>query len=130
MVSHVGMQPARERQYDCEISWMANAAQGDRLEDDWVPTDDGRSLDEVEEAAREREAAARAVVLEMIGDLPEADAKPPSDMLFVCKLNPVTTEEVRRTMLAPDGRLRSLCSSGCGRQLPTLAAQSCDCYAP
>ncbi len=31
----------------------------------------------------------------MIGDLPEADAKPPSNMLFVCKLNPVTTEEVR-----------------------------------
>jgi peptidyl-prolyl cis-trans isomerase-like 4 len=35
----------------------------------------------------------RAVVLEMIGDLPEADVKPPSNMLFVCKLNPVTTEE-------------------------------------
>ena len=31
----------------------------------------------------------RAVVLEMIGDLPEADAKPPEDMLFVCKLNQV-----------------------------------------
>ena len=76
--------------------WMPVAgAQGDRLEDDWVPTDDGRSLDEIEEAARKREAAARAVVLEMIGDLPEADAKPPSDMLFVCKLNPVTTEEAR-----------------------------------
>jgi hypothetical protein len=29
----------------------------------------------------------------MIGDLPEADVKPPSNMLFVCKLNPVTTEE-------------------------------------
>ena len=40
-------------------------------------------------------AANRAVVLEMIGDLPEADAKPPSNMLFICKLNPVTTEEVR-----------------------------------
>lgn len=32
-------------------------------------------------------------MLEMIGDLPEADAKPPSSVLFVCKLNPVTTEE-------------------------------------
>lgn len=31
----------------------------------------------------------RAVVLEMIGDLPEADSKPPTNMLFVCKLNPV-----------------------------------------
>lgn len=25
----------------------------------------------------------------MIGDLPEADAKPPPNMLFICKLNPV-----------------------------------------
>ena len=29
----------------------------------------------------------------MIGDLPEADAAPPPNMLFVCKLNPVTSEE-------------------------------------
>ena len=31
----------------------------------------------------------------MIGDLPEADAKPPENMLFVCKLN-----QVRDTDLA------------------------------
>ena len=37
--------------------------------------------------------ALQAVVLEMIGDLPEAEAKPPSNVLFVCKLNPVTSEE-------------------------------------
>ena len=30
----------------------------------------------------------------MVGDLPTTDAKPPPDMIFVCKLNPVTTEEV------------------------------------
>ena len=35
------------------------------------------------------EAHNRAVVLEMIGDLPEADAAPPSNMVFVCKLNAV-----------------------------------------
>lgn len=29
----------------------------------------------------------------MVGDLPDADVKPPSNMLFVCKLNPVTREE-------------------------------------
>lgn len=34
----------------------------------------------------------QAVVLEMIGDLPEADVKPPANVLFICKLNPVTTE--------------------------------------
>lgn len=73
--------------------------QDDRLEDDWVPQNDGRSLEEIEKETRQREAENRAVVLEMIGDLPEADAKPPSNMLFVCKLNPVTTEEVRADRL-------------------------------
>ena len=69
--------------------------QDDRLEDDWVPTEDTRELEEIEREAREREAQNKAVVLEMIGDLPEADAKPPPNMLFICKLNPVTTEEVQ-----------------------------------
>ncbi len=46
----------------------------------------------------------RAVVLEMIGDLPEADAKPPEDMLFVCKLNQVRNAGVlRRTPPLPSG---------------------------
>jgi hypothetical protein len=49
----------------------------------------------IEEEARKLEAEKRAEVLEMVGDLPNADAKPPPDMVFVCKLNPVTTEEVR-----------------------------------
>lgn len=52
-----------------------------------------RPAEEIEQQVRKREAHNRAVVLEMIGDLPEAEVKPPSNMLFVCKLNPVTTEE-------------------------------------
>lgn len=66
---------------------------GDRLEDDWVPEEDTRPSEEVEKETRKAEAYNRAVVLEMIGDLPEAEVKPPSNMLFICKLNPVTTEE-------------------------------------
>ncbi|RLN89402.1 hypothetical protein BBJ28_00003938, partial [Nothophytophthora sp. Chile5] len=50
----------------------------------------GRSEQEIEKAVREKEAKSRAVVLEMIGDLPDADVKPPEEVLFVCKLNPVT----------------------------------------
>ena len=68
--------------------------QGDRLEDDWVPEEESRPAEEIEQAVRQREAHNRAVVLEMIGDLPEAEVKPPSNMLFVCKMNPITTEEV------------------------------------
>lgn len=28
-----------------------------------------------------------------VGDLPDADVRPPENVLFVCKLNPVTTDE-------------------------------------
>lgn len=54
---------------------------------------------ELEEAAqeearerlrREREARAQALTLEIVGDLPYAEVKPPENVLFVCKLNPVT----------------------------------------
>merc|ERR1711868_61637 len=35
----------------------------------------------------------RANVLNIIGDLPSADVQPDANVLFVCKLNPVTTDE-------------------------------------
>ncbi|KAJ3089370.1 Peptidyl-prolyl cis-trans isomerase cyp6 [Quaeritorhiza haematococci] len=47
----------------------------------------------LEEEQRKKEAAARALTLEMVGDLPFAEIKPPENVLFVCKLNPVTRDE-------------------------------------
>ncbi|KAG5190088.1 hypothetical protein JKP88DRAFT_176062 [Tribonema minus] len=55
--------------------------------------DDGKYAEEIEKALRDREAKSHAVVLEMIGDLPDADAAPPENVLFGCKLNPVTTDD-------------------------------------
>ncbi|MCO5548899.1 hypothetical protein L7F22_002361 [Adiantum nelumboides] len=52
-----------------------------------------QSIDGDEESIRRREAHSRAVVLEMIGDIPKADIKPPDNVLFICKLNPVTKED-------------------------------------
>ena len=57
---------------------------------------DDEELDEfadeetVDKLRREREARAQALTLEMVGDLPFAEVKPPENVLFVCKLNPVT----------------------------------------
>jgi len=51
------------------------------------------SPEELEKEALKREAAARALTLEMVGDLPFAEIKPPENILFVCKLNPVTRDE-------------------------------------
>ena len=44
----------------------------------------------LEKIRREREAKAQALTLEMVGDLPFAEVRPPENILFVCKLNPVT----------------------------------------
>ncbi|KAL8905308.1 MAG: hypothetical protein Q9171_006717 [Xanthocarpia ochracea] len=65
------------------------------------PDDDANEV-ELDEAAqeqlsdklrREREARAQALTLEIVGDLPYAEVKPPENVLFVCKLNPVTEDE-------------------------------------
>lgn len=47
----------------------------------------------LEKLRREREAKAQALTLEMVGDLPFAEVKPPENVLFVCKLNPVTVSD-------------------------------------
>ena len=53
----------------------------------------GLTEDQIKELIEKRESKASAQILEMIGDIPDADAKPPENVLFVCKLNPVTTDE-------------------------------------
>jgi peptidyl-prolyl cis-trans isomerase-like 4 len=45
------------------------------------------------DAKRKRDADSAAKTLEILGDLPSVDTKPPDTVLFVCKLNPVTDSE-------------------------------------
>ncbi|KAJ9105337.1 Peptidyl-prolyl cis-trans isomerase cyp6 [Naganishia friedmannii] len=82
-------------------------------EDEELTTD----LTEEEEEARKRaqEANASALTLEMIGDLPFANVRPPENILFVCsnvcenrsKLNPVTTDEDLELIFSRFGRILS-----------------------
>ena len=60
-----------------------------RIADD-EELDDNADEEALEKLRREREARAQALTLEMVGDLPFAEVKPPENVLFVCKLNPVT----------------------------------------
>lgn len=60
-----------------------------RIADD-EDLDDNMDEEAMEKLRREREARAQALTLEMVGDLPFAEIKPPENVLFVCKLNPVT----------------------------------------
>lgn len=63
-----------------------------RIADD-EELDENMDEEAMEQLRREREARAQALTLEMVGDLPFAEVKPPENVLFVCKLNPVTQDE-------------------------------------
>ncbi|KAM3854660.1 peptidyl-prolyl cis-trans isomerase-like 4 isoform 1-T1 [Vipera latastei] len=67
----------------------------------------GRTTDEVEEILAEKEAKTQAILLEMVGDLPDANIKPPENVLFVCKLNPVTTDEDLEIIFSRFGSIKS-----------------------
>eukprot|EP00605_Chrysophyceae_sp_TOSAG23-4_P002136 GSChrysophyteH1.ASY1.ANO1.2363.1 assembled CDS len=56
---------------------------------------------------KEQVTESTAVVLEMLGDLPDADVKPPDEVLFVCKLNPVTREDDLEVIFSRFGRVKS-----------------------
>ena len=66
---------------------------------------EGRTAEEIEESLKQKEAQSRATVLEMIGDIPDADVKPPENVLFVCKLNAVTTDEDLEIIFARFGKI-------------------------
>ncbi len=65
------------------------------------------TLDEIEARKRAREAEAQALTLEMVGDLPFATIRPPENILFVCKLNPVTSSEDLELIFGRFGQILS-----------------------
>lgn len=66
---------------------------------------EGKTAEEIEEMIAEKEAKARATILEMVGDLPSAEVAPPENVLFVCKLNPVTTDDDLMIIFSRFGRI-------------------------
>ena len=69
-----------------------NLAAPDRLTEQDMQQLANADSAQVQESIKELEAKTRSVVLELIGDLPDADIKPPENVAFVCRLNPVTTD--------------------------------------
>ena len=63
--------------------------------------------EEFDEERREQLLAeARAIKLEILGDITSADAKPEENVLFVCKLNPITTSENLQLIFSRFGEIR------------------------
>ncbi|KAI5457469.1 cyclophilin-like domain-containing protein [Mariannaea sp. PMI_226] len=69
--------------------------------------DDDVDEEVLEKRRRDREAQAQALTLEMMGDLPFAEVKPPENVLFVCKLNPVTGDDDLELIFGRFGKILS-----------------------
>eukprot|EP01059_Diplonema_ambulator_P007546 TRINITY_DN17012_c0_g1_i1.p1 TRINITY_DN17012_c0_g1~~TRINITY_DN17012_c0_g1_i1.p1 ORF type:complete len:422 (+),score=73.79 TRINITY_DN17012_c0_g1_i1:55-1320(+) len=54
-----------------------------------------------------REAKSREIMLEMVGDIADADMVPPKNVLFVCCLNPVTEDEDLELAFSRFGKISS-----------------------
>ena len=63
--------------------------------------------EELERLKQKQESDARALTLEMVGDLPFAEIKPPENILFVCKLNPVTRDKDLELIFSRFGKILS-----------------------
>jgi len=68
---------------------------------------DNMDPEAMERLRRERDAKAQALTLELLGDLPFAEVTPPEQILFVCKLNPVTQDEDLELIFSRFGKILS-----------------------
>ncbi|KAG7694832.1 hypothetical protein KL930_002905 [Ogataea haglerorum] len=61
-----------------------------------------------ESALEDIKAESHALTLEVLGDLPSAKIQPSEKVLFICKLNPVTTEDDLRLIFQRFGQITSV----------------------
>jgi peptidyl-prolyl cis-trans isomerase-like 4 len=80
--------PERPEQEEVQVRIPWEQMLQETIQDD----DPERERARLEQVARQADRS-RAVVLEMLGDLPSADITAPENVLFVCKLNAITTDE-------------------------------------
>lgn len=83
--------PNYDRPFEEKVEIRISAAEIDEGDD--INDDDLKKIRLRQEERLKRGDKSRAVVLEMLGDLPSADITAPENVLFVCKLNPVTEDE-------------------------------------
>lgn len=70
------------------------------------PVEDEEDERVIQERQKEAIAAAQEVELELMGDIPSADIRPPSNVLFVCQLNPVTEDDDLKIVFGRFGAIK------------------------
>ena len=62
--------------------------------------------EKIKEKLREQESKNKAVMLELMEDLPNSNVKPPKNVLFVCRLNPVTQAKDLENIFGQFGEIK------------------------
>lgn len=75
---------------------------------DNLDENEGKTKEEIEREMDEKEAREKAIMLEILGDLPDASVRPPENVLFICKLNPITEEEDLKRIFSRFGKIHSV----------------------
>jgi len=75
--------------------------------DEDVDDKQGKTKEEIDKEIEEKDMKIGAKILETIGDIPDAELKPPENVLFVCKLNPVTNAEDLKIIFSRFGKIES-----------------------
>ncbi|KAL3114209.1 hypothetical protein niasHT_014053 [Heterodera trifolii] len=83
--------------------------------DERLDEDEGKTEEELRKELEVNDMKAQAQILEIVGDLHYADERPPDNVLFVCKLNPVTTSEDLQVIFSRFGEILS-CEVICDRR--------------
>lgn len=100
--------PRGFRQPSRSPSPSAERLKGGRIAaDEDIDDTQGKTEAEIQEMLQDREAKARATILEIVGDIPDADVAPPENVLFVCKLNPVTTDDDLQIIFSRFGKVKT-----------------------
>ncbi|KAL3321165.1 Peptidyl-prolyl cis-trans isomerase-like 4 [Cichlidogyrus casuarinus] len=100
--------PSETPPYVPDIQLYTEPGVAPRIEEDEpLDEDQGLTEEQLTEKIAETNAKANAKLLTLIGDIPDADIKPPENVLFVCKLNPVTTAEDLEIIFSRFGEIKS-----------------------
>ncbi|XP_014471585.1 PREDICTED: peptidyl-prolyl cis-trans isomerase-like 4 [Dinoponera quadriceps] len=82
------------------------ALMSDRIgADEAIDDTTGMTTEQIIEMQKYKEAKTRATILEIVGDIPDADIAPPENVLFVCKLNPVTNDDDLEIIFSRFGKI-------------------------
>jgi len=64
-------------------------------------------MEQLKDQLEDKQARTRAEVLEILGDIPDAEIKPDRNVLFVCQLNPLTTDDDLELIFSRFGKIKS-----------------------